>query len=120
MICPNCGTVHSLSDNFCRRCGWNLSGAQVPMVIEHKERAVTPYQAEQALALGGAATVVAGALVWLAKRWLASRTAETRASRLPQVISKPQPPAKGAPRPENDREMLVESWVWVRRITFRR
>ena len=128
MICPNCGALHAISDNFCRHCGWNLNGAQLPMVIENK-RSITPYQAEQALAIGGAATVVVGALAWLAKRWLAHKVASATESRLPQAIDKPRLPIfrpdqnqpRRAVRAESHVEdVQIESWVWIRRIIIRR
>ena len=83
MVCPNCGTLHSLSDNFCRRCGWNLSGASVPAVIDDKARAILPYRAERALAVGSVATFAVGALAWLVKQWLAARVNDPPVRNLP-------------------------------------
>ncbi len=126
MVCPNCGAVHSLSDNFCRRCGWNISGTNVPAVIEDKERGIAPYEAERAVAIGSVATVAVGALAWLAKRWLAHKMTDTAPRNLPAVVSKAQPPARREQsqptrRTAESEHMHVESYVWIRRITtFRR
>ncbi len=120
MICPNCGSLHALSDNFCRRCGWNLSGSQVPMVIENK-RALATWQPERALAVGGVASVALGALAWLAKRWLARRAVTTVASRLPSLIRQPQPPVKQNSAEEfEEGQVHIETFLWVRRVRFRR
>ncbi|MEP7198648.1 MAG: hypothetical protein ABI874_02415 [Chloroflexota bacterium] len=101
-----------------------MSGAKVPMVIDtsrvparHTPNELAPINTEQALAIGGAATVAAGTLVWLAARWLAPRVAGAVANRLPQALAKPKPLAL---RELDTREVLVESFVWIRRITFRR
>jgi predicted amidophosphoribosyltransferase len=127
MVCPNCGAVHSLSDNFCRRCGWNLSGANVPAVIEDRQRALVSYSAERAMALGSVATFAVGALAWLAKRWLARKVGESTASKLPAVVQALPSAARSTRqsispvREQSSAHTRVESYVWFRRITtFRR
>ena len=120
MVCPNCGTLHSLSDNFCRRCGWNLSGASVPAVIDDNARAILPYSAERALAVGSVATFAVGALAWLVKQWLAARVNDPPVRNLPAVTRRaPAPPAQA--RAHSSEHVHIESYVWFRRIiTFRR
>jgi predicted amidophosphoribosyltransferase len=120
MVCPNCGALHSLSDNFCRRCGWNLSGASVPAVIDERARALVPYQAERVLAVGSVATFAVGALAWLVKRWLAARVSEPPPRNLPAVTRR-QPAPLAPARTQTSEHVRVESYVWFRRITtFRR
>ena len=124
MVCPNCGAVHSLSDNFCRRCGWNLSGAKVPAVIEERSRSVVPYDAERAMAVGSVATFAVGALAWLAKRWLAGKVAASGSRNLPALV-RPAPTAirstqaksPGPAAEPSTEHTRIESYVWFRRIT---
>ena len=119
MVCPNCGSLHTASDNFCRHCGWNLRGANVPMVIEQKHVPAL-YHAERALVVGGATTIALSVAVWIARRWLLPHLADALARRLPLEAGKPRLPAPHAMQAEDASQAQIESFIWLRRITFRR
>lgn len=129
MLCANCGAVHARSDQFCRYCGWHLGDEQPsqplnqsnqPLVIA-PPRALVPIDTKQALALGSAATVAAGTLMWLAARWVARKALPALVSKLPALLTKPaKPTAASLPSAATPQEAQVEVYYYARHIRVRR
>jgi hypothetical protein len=117
MICANCGAVHARSDQFCRYCGWHLGDEQPsnqPMLIE-AQRALAPLGTKQALALGGAATVAAGTVTWLAMRWFARKALPALANKLPTLLKpKAKPPTAALPPQDIPHETHAEVFYYAR------
>jgi hypothetical protein len=127
MNCPNCKTAYSTDDSYCRHCGRVLNRPALPVIVERSDLParrptvdleVSP--GERALAVGGAATLGASVLVWLARRWLLPRLAQTADENFPSHRRRRSPEH----RPKGDPDVLpaakVETFIWIHRIILRR
>ncbi len=120
--CPRCDAAYDEGDNFCRRCGANLNGSNLPAVRDSYEVAL-PWKGQSMPALvRGAAVVAAGTLTEMLLRRLVSRAFRPKRVRWP--VQRPAEAVTAAPAPSDDSmpadtHVVSETFI-LRRVRLRR
>jgi hypothetical protein len=110
LTCNRCGSVRDQQDNFCRRCGHQLTvnlPAVRPPSLPARSQALPP------TLIGSVAVLAVGTgLEWLARRLAGS--AARAAGR--KILAQERRPAKQVEQPD----VVVNEALYVRRVELRR
>ena len=113
--CPSCGLTRDIGDNYCRRCGRQIT---VNLVESRGTELTTETRAIPPSLIGSVAVLAIGSgLEWAARRMGAgaAKTAARAAGRalLSRGSAKEQPPTHAA-------TTVVEEMIYIRQVEVRR
>ena len=105
-LCPACAAAFDAPDNFCRRCGEQISGRSLPVVVQQSRSLLVRQDVPPAL-VKTAAALAAGTVLQIAGRALLGA--------ITQRASNPAPSRTPGRRPSR----TISETVYIRRTQVR-
>ncbi|MPZ50677.1 MAG: hypothetical protein GEU75_15495 [Dehalococcoidia bacterium] len=123
--CSRCNAPRDTADNFCRRCGHQLtvevSAAAASVPALRSSQLPVRSQALPRSLMGSVAVLAIGTGVeWLARRFAgnAARAASRAAGRA--LVGQEQLPSRSKPRSASPDSVSVDEFIYVRKVELRR
>jgi hypothetical protein len=122
MRCSNCGSLGSLDDNFCRKCGASLRSVRVPATRNGSQLPVA-WRGAMPVVARGAAVFALGAVIQMLLRMVGRRAVSVPAALVKRRPAKKKGNRLPAKRDEEDQpegSYAVQETLFLRRIILRR